>query len=251
MSLFRRRPGLGYLRDPEDSRDYRLSALRLATTPPPAVNLSRRVVAVLDQGSTNSCVANAWAQAIQLSRVLDGVPSPELASRKAIYWWARAEHGDDKRDEGTYLRSAAKAITHFGLPPEKYWPFDRPTNKQPSYAAHRAAFSHRGPRGYYRITEHDLDGIRRALASNKPVVFGLQIGVSFFDNDGPNTIDTDRGGFVGGHAMALVGYDRDRFQLVNSWGTRWRANGFAWLTERRMAEAHDVWAADFDPGTTL
>ena len=49
---------------------------------------------------------------------------------------------------------------------------------------------------------------------------------------------------VGGHAMCVVGYDGDNFEIVNSWGTGWRNGGFAWLTSGRLATATDLWAVD-------
>lgn len=242
------RRGLGYLPDLADARDRLLAAMPLPDTPPPEVDHSRFVPAVLDQGPTSSCVAHAWAQAVLLSQILDGYPGPELASRLAWYWWARAETGDQDTDGGTYLRSGAKACTRFGLPPERLWPFDVPkVNKPPPWRVYRAAYDHRGPRGYYRIVQGDVVGMRRAIAARKPVVFGLTLRSSFLDNVGPNTIDQDTGAVVGGHAMAIVGYDRERFRVVNSWGSGWRDRGLVWITAERMREATDVWAADFDP----
>lgn len=241
------RRGLGYVRDLPDERDRQLASMALPDIPPVAVDHSRFVADVLDQGPTNSCVAHAWCQAIRLSQALDGV-SQELTSRLAVYWLARAESGDQGSDGGTYLRSAAKAITRFGLAPERVWPFELgKVNRALPWSVYRAAHDRRGPRGYYRIVPGDLNGIRRAVAAKKPVVFGMVVGASFVEDVGPTTIDRDSGAILGGHALCVVGYDAHRFRIVNSWGTHWRDRGFAWLTDERMRTATDVWAADFDP----
>ena len=48
----------------------------------------------------------------------------------------------------------------------------------------------------------------------------------------------------GGHAFALVGYDRTGFLVQNSWGERWGDGGFATLTyEDWLEHAMDCWVA--------
>lgn len=241
--------GLGFRKDPEDPRDRPLGALLRGATPPTSADLSHAVVGVLDQGATSSCVGNAWAQAIRIAQILDGVIDTRLPSRLAAYYWARCEHGDENVDFGTYLRACAKALSRFGLPPEDVWPFDTAkVNKAPPFKVYRAGYDMRGIRGYYRCST--LDDIRIALASNKPVVFGMTVGASFLNTNGPRTIDVDTGGDVGGHAMTVVGFEPGRFRIVNSWGNEWRDRGFAWLTDRRMSEASDCWAVDVHPEVT-
>lgn len=251
LDRFRKRaPGLGYLPDEADTRDKPLKALISAETPPPSVDLSPAVDSVLNQLWTSSCVAHAWAQAIRTSLRLDRMLSPPLPSILALYSWARAEHGAADVDAGTYLRTCAKGVMRFGLPPEHVWPFDparlkATLNKPPPFRAYRTGHDLRGLRGYYRC--YDLNDVRLALASNKVVVFGITVGRSFLESSGPETIDVDTGGDVGGHALTCVGYAPGRFLVVSSWGDTWRRDGFAWLTERRMAEASDKWAVDVHP----
>jgi C1A family cysteine protease len=86
--------------------------------------------------------------------------------------------------------------------------------------------------------------IRAALASGKPVVFGMDVDIAFLDNSGPNVIGPAEGAAVGGHAMCVVGYDGEDFEIVNSWGPTWRDGGFARLTAARMETATDLWAVD-------
>jgi len=238
--------GLGYRPDKPDGRDRMLSALGLPEAPLDSVLYESLLPQRLRQGGSQSCVAHAWAQAIQLDRILDGDAQAPLPSRRAIYRWARDFDGGPIRDAGTYLRSAARAVTVHGIPPESVCPFElSKINAEVPWAAYRAGHDARGPQGYYRISPGDLDGIRRALSAKKPVVFGLFVPRSFLALDGPATIDVSREPAVGGHAVTAIGYDKSRVRIVNWWTERWREGGCAWLTNELMAQALDVWVTDF------
>ena len=236
---------LGYRRDPVDGRDWSIGRLGLALSVPASASLRGHVDAVLDQGPTQSCVANAWAQALRIGDHIDGQRSPALGSVLFLYYNARAWHDDEDTDAGTYLRTCAQGLVRFGRAPDRIWPFDvARVNTRPSWKAYRAAFDLRGPRGYYRIPNGDLASVRSAVAAGKPVVFGMSVDLAFLYDDGPLVIGDAEGPSVGGHAMCVVGYEGDNFEIVNSWGTGWRDRGFARLTASRLATATDLWAVD-------
>lgn len=245
--MFNRR-GLGYVPDPPDSRDLELDVLGLAGSGlPVAHSLLSHCGPVLDQGGTNSCVAQSIAQAIRTEQRADGDDDAQLISRLALYFDARAQHGAELRDAGTYIRAAFKALARLGAPPEAAWPWNvRRINRSPSFSARWAAHDFRGVRGYYRIYDRGADrlhAIRSAIASNRPVVAGWAIDADFTRDAGPHVIGA-QGKTVGRHAMALVGYDGDQFELVNSWGTGWRNGGFARVTSEFVLASEDVWVVD-------
>jgi len=239
------RRGFGYRPDPADERDWSIGRLGLGLAVPAAASLRGHVDAVLDQGGTQSCVAHAWAQALRIGDHIDGQSAPTLASVLFLYFNSRAWHDDEETDGGTYLRTCAQGLVRFGRAPDRLWPFDfARVNARPSWKAYRAAYDLRGPRGYYRIANGDLAGVRSAIAAGKPVVLGMAVDAAFVDDHGPLVIGEPDGPAVGGHAMCVVGYNGENFELVNSWGTGWRNGGFAWLTSGRLATATDLWAVD-------
>lgn len=68
--------------------------------------------------------------------------------------------------------------------------------------------------------------LKQALVSNGPCVCGMMVynmGPYFWDK---NTYEGD----FGGHATAIVGYDRDGFIIRNSWGTHWANKGYIHIT---------------------
>jgi len=256
MALFRKR-GLGWHPDPVDSRDHSFDKLGLVRAPAGLVSVKPHVLSVLDQGSTSSCVANAWEQGYRIRASLVGGEWRErwglvLGSRLFGYRNARRTHGEEKKDEGTFLRSYAKAVNVFGRPPEHVWPFDAwKVNTPPSWNAYRLAFDVSGPQSYYRIEgwgPSRVQAIRAALASGYPVVFGTPVSQKFLDlgpGSPPQAPPLNGSAWVGGHAMCLVSCDEaNNGEVVNSWGTGWGNAGFMKLTQEWLEwqEAADFWA---------
>jgi len=240
--------GLGYLPDPEDSRDRLHDALGLATTPPPSASLERWMAPIPNQLNTSSCVGQAMRMgfAVEESSAAAAITAP--TSALGHYFNARAQNGVEHEDVGTWLRSAFKALKYFGPLREDDWPFDASkVNVRPRWRAYQNAFDARGDHGYYRIYgdgDTRLDAIRRAVASGHPVLFGTQVAESFLPDSGPPLIDVPRGeNIAGGHAMCVVAYEPTRFLVANSWGGAWREAGCAWLTENYLAweDTRDIW----------
>jgi len=236
----------GWKKDPSDSRDKPFGMVGMAAALPPEASLRPFVVKVLDQLDTESCVANAVAQAVRTALNYRGESDP-LTSRLFLYFNARAWTGDQTVDMGTYIRTCIKGLARFGAPAEEDWPFyAEHVNNQPPWNAYRLGYDFRGLRGYYRIFDDEdvLNQIRGAIASGRPVVAGWRVDESILDPSG-GIIDVQTGDIVGGHAMAIVGYDvNGNFEIVNSWGSSWRDNGFAKCTPDFILQGSDQWIID-------
>lgn len=250
--LGRTRRGCGYLPDLLDHRDFDFDRLGLASSRLPAeVSLRPEGLRPFNQGSTNTCVAQAVAQAIRIRAAHQSGALPEPLSRLAIYWNARAYHGATRQDLGTHIRFAIRGLQVYGAPPEHVWPFETGllggrVNKKPSLASYQLGHDFGGVRGYYRIRdagERKLLAIKAAIAAGYPVVAGWMVDRDFLDDAGPVLVDAQRGPIVGGHAMLLDGYSGETGAIVNSWPS-WRAGGFATFTADMLLEAIDVWAID-------
>lgn len=241
--LFAPRRQTGWKPDPDDSRDVSFEKLGLVRASYAATTLKPYVVEILDQGSTNSCVAHAWEQAYRIRQGIAGGPwfsqwGKRLGSRLFGYRNSRRTHGEEHLDEGTYLRTYAKAVNVFGRPPEEAWPFIvRKVNALPAWNAYRLAFDSSGPQSYYRIDsfgEERARAVQAALSDRRPVVFGARIGAAFTQlgpttRPVPPTLDPAK--WIGGHAMCLVGYDANGdFEVVNSWSPSWGNKGYAKLS---------------------
>lgn len=239
--------GLGYKRDKHDPRDQHLGVLlgaQATTPPPPSADLRNSAVKAKDQGNTSSCTGQSTSQALRLAYLHAKVSCPEL-SALTIYYWGRAESGEQDTDGGSYLRDVIQGVKRFGCADEATWPFhEERVNVGPNPTAYRNAYDRRGPRAYYRVPPNP-DDVRRAIAAGYPVVGGWQVSQSFMDWDGHGAIGAQTVNILGGHAMPICAYDPSGFWLLNSWGTGWgRDGGYALVSEDFIRQGTDLWAID-------
>lgn len=118
---------------------------------------------------------------------------------------------------------------------------------QPEEPVKNAALAYRGiDFGAFFVTEgppeepeqnHDLTPLKQWLADDDPFVLGIPV-YPEFDYAGchwPVMPPSDPGDSRGLHAVTVVGYDDywpggGAFKIVNSWGTEWGCDGYAWLS---------------------
>ena len=202
---------------------------------PPCVSMRQLCPPVDDQGSQGGCTAHAikGAIAIVCRALINAALWPWtllLASRAAIYYLERAIEGDTGDDAGAMIVDGLHVVEQ-GIVPESEMPYDdRTWTIPPSPVAMEAGAAH-------VVTNHepialDLPTILGTLAQGFPVVAGVQVTKSFEDAPGgmvplPGASEPS----LGGHAICLIGYDRER-QLVefrNSWSASWGDQGYGWL----------------------
>ena len=85
--------------------------------------------------------------------------------------------------------------------------------------------------GFSRVNSGDLTSIRGSLQAMQPVSFGMLVNREFQALSTANNVFVPNG-TGGGHAMTLVGYDdvRQRYKVINSWGTGWGDSGCFWIS---------------------
>lgn len=236
--------------------------------PPASASLRPYVVEVLDQGRLGSCVAQSGFQAVRISHVHQlrhnphaplATDVPEIGSRLFGYYLARAVHHMSAFDSGTHLRTFFEVLNKFGFCPESVWPYDddksvaRPAfMRMPPTRAFRAAFDQRSPTHYRRIYgtgAAKIDEVKHAISLGHAVVFGIDVDRDFVDGrfDPTVPLDPTRSSVVGGHAMTVVGYSGDTFDICNSWGTDFGDDGFFAASADFIVESRDDWAVESAP----
>jgi hypothetical protein len=206
-------------------------------------------VPVYNQQPLRSCVSCAVSSVIQY---LDPPASQDIApSRLFLYYNSRALEGSQADPHvGTGIRTAIKALQKFGICEEEDWRYDPqhtaieapgPDTYQQTRYAGRVEY-----RRVFRRNSDDppdrLAPIRRAITNGHPVLCGFTVYPSFAKASEPGFVvelpNDEDAHFVSkvpgaplehallrnstfGHCAVIIGYDGERFTLVNSWGTGW------------------------------
>jgi C1A family cysteine protease len=232
---------------------------------PKKIDLRKWCSPVEDQENLGSCTANAgvglleYYQKRAYGKYLNG-------SRLFLYKTTRKLLGWTG-DTGAYLRSTMKAMVLFGIPEEKYWPYNVPDYEdEPTSFVYSLANNYKSVK-YYRLdpsgtsTGNVLITIKDYLVAGLPSMFGFSVyssipGVGDGTGDIPFPVQGDT--LLGGHAIVTVGYDDEKkignqkgaLLIRNSWGTNWGENGYGWLPYAYVESglADDFWSlveADF------
>lgn len=234
-------PGMGWVPDLPDFRDYRFDHDAISTknmrfgqditvkgmlgevgvveddavTVRGKIDLRRWCSPIENQLSLGSCTAQAAAAVVEYfeKRAFGKhIDASRLflykVSRNLLHWTG---------DTGAYLRTAMGALVLFGVPPEEYWPYNiadfevEPPAFCYSYAQNFQAIN------YYRL---DYPGITRNnllrrikvnLLGGLPSMFGFTVfsSISQAADDGKIPFPTNKERRLGGHAVVAVGYDDD------------------------------------------
>jgi len=254
--------GMGWLPDYPDFRDYTVESeqispilkkvrlLQATRKVPEKVDLRSWCSPIEDQGELGSCTAQAGVGIVEYFEKR-AFGRHMNASRLFLYKVTR-NLLKWTGDTGAFLRTTMGALVLFGVPPEKYWPYQTADfEKEPpafcyAYAQNYQAIS------YYRLDpsgtskEELLKRIKTNLSGGLPSMFGFTVydSISQAEKNGRIPFPAPGEKLLGGHAVVAVGYD-DRMKiknsepggttttgallLRNSWGKAWGEEGYGWL----------------------
>ena len=214
----------GCIPSPYDSRDYTVSTVSLAEAELPEEYLVEGMK-VLDQGSIGSCVAHACATAMGYGEIKSGIAAHDF-SRGFIYGNRRES---DWQGEGMYVRQALKQLNHNGDCEYKEFPYNEEYPKvkeriesNKDYLLEKAKpFS---IVNYFRCNSESE--VKRTLLNQGAVVLSIPVYDSF-DTNCPLPQEEDE--YIGGHAMCIIGWDKNGWIIQNSWSKSWGDKGKLYL----------------------
>lgn len=204
---------------------------------------------VSDQGPEESCVAYATANALYARQWIEG-DLPEMPSRRALWYWARAMRGAVSENVGTSPTDLFVALAMHGYPTERVWGLERRFNERPDQETMLLAADQREVQ-CARLSDageelaHDL---RVALHQRLPVTISLLIDAAY----GRTTSATWTRDHVneGWHRVMASHYDRDGVWTLGSYGPGHGARGYVmvpWADIVSRERCRDGWAVRFAP----
>lgn len=215
-----------------------LGAPRSDPTIPLAIDLSASFPTPGDQGSQGSCVG--WATAYAIKSYFEkreigwDLSRGEHVFSPAFVFNAIALPGCD----GSYPNEALDRLKDVGAATWDQMPYtDQECQTQPNSAATTQASNFRIQSWGTLRTVTDIKG---QIANHRPVLLAIQVYPSFNSLSGQDAVYNDfSGNPQGGHAVAIAGYDDDRyggaFRVINSWSTGWGDGGYFWFPYQAVA----------------
>ncbi len=199
---------------------------------------------VLDQGREGACTGYALAATANYLLASRGrAPLADPVSARMLYIMARRyDEWPGEEYSGSSARGAMKGWHRHGVCAERLWK-DATAGDELDPA--RSADAVARPLGaYYRVNHRDLVSMHAAIAEVGLLFATARVHQGWREVGPGDSEIVWRPGTIGGHAFAIVGYDRVGFWIQNSWGPGWGDGGFARLSYADwLANGNDVWVA--------
>ena len=265
----KRTVSLGWSPDIPDQRDRVVTnkmivdELKLNNSPlldnirlPPHVDNRSFCSPIEDQGALGSCTAQAVVGLMEYLMRRGGIKHID-GSKLFVYKVTRKLLGWTG-DTGAYLRSTIKAVSAFGVPPEKHWPYIienyeiEPDAFLYSFASNFKSLNYTRLDSYDLTSPQILDSVKRVLHLGYGAVFGFSV-YSSLTNAADIPFPTESDSLSGGHAVMAVGYDDNHINengvkvpsiiIRNSWGTSWGDGGYGYLPYEYLHAGlmRDIW----------
>jgi len=211
---------------------------------PPLIKLEPECIppedlVILDQKNEGACTGFAMAAAINLLN--RNTPSNHLVSERMLYEmakrhdeWAGEDYG------GSSLRGAIHGFKNMGVCPRDLWPYKTNSGQQGDLTIERAKAARNLTLGAYYRLRPEITDFQTALMQTGVVVASARYHPGW-SRPVKGKIQK-RKSTQGGHAFAIVGYDKDGFIIQNSWGAGWGERGQAiWTYEDWIENVMDGW----------
>ncbi len=222
---------LDLIPSPVDCRDYTVESIYYKTLRlPKTLDYRDILLPIRDQGRQGSCsamtaaVMKEWHEMKELN--FGGYMSPQFVYNLR----------PNKPQEGMIPRQTMKILRNKGIVPEKIYPYNsrHPINETMLQAASNFKISR-----YGRV--NTIYGAKSALVSDGV----LYVGFPVYSETNPKfwlqqNIHQE---FLGGHAVAIVGWTKDSFIIRNSWGQSWGYGGYCYYPFEEWGSHWEIWSA--------
>lgn len=218
---------LNVKRSPADKRDWKVSAIYPRVSVPEVVDHIPNMQPIRDQGSQGSCAAMGGSAMKEWQEKID-VQLNEYMSPQFIY-----NNRKDLTEEGMYMRDLMEILKEKGDCLERTFPYG--TMGEPPIETLMEASK-------YKILNYasieNIDDLKVSLYTNGPCI----IAVPVYNYTERMWFRRPNDQMLGGHAMCVVGYNREGFVIRNSWGKDWGKDGYCILSYEDFGLHWELWS---------
>lgn len=203
-------------------------------------SIKKYVPEIKNQGNYGTCVG--WSSAYygrtilqaRINNITSQAEINKITFSPAFTYLNSNVENDYNCQGGAYVNVALQSMVDYGAPYFSEYNLNCDTSI-PNYVWDAA--SKNKIKDYNRLFSGSedknlkLESVKRSLNNGNPVIIGFMVENSFYY--AKNVYEPDYLGTHGGHAMAVVGFDDDKyggaFEIVNSWGKDWGNAGYIWV----------------------
>ena len=223
---------LNFSPSPDDERDFIFTS---EGDFPEFLDYSDELQPIRNQGSQGSCYAQSaccmkeWQEKRDYG--LDEYLSPQF------FYNNRYNLYDDNpnNDYGMFGRDVMRILKDVGVCLERNYKYGLIEDKKNiSEECYTEALNHR-IKGYARV--YEKDDLKRCLLRNGPCLIGFPV----YNNTTRMWKKKEHEQMKGGHAMTVIGYNREGFIIRNSWGSGWGLNGYCIYPYGHWGSHWEIW----------
>jgi len=223
---------IGLVPDSEDRRDFEAENILTVKEKdlPDSISYRSQMTPVRNQGQMGSCAAFAviavkeWEEHLFPQRM----PAEDLSE---LDLYRETKERDPYDGQGTSLRCVLKVAKKLGITDERACPYtDRqfPVQRETVWWGWGKVRDWEKIGNYHRLRTKEQ--MKRWLVEHGPFVLGIPVGSEIHNPEPPEYVVPAPTKVIGGHAIAIVGYDKEgRLEFKNSWSSNWGNGGYAKL----------------------
>jgi len=218
-------------KSPVDKRDFMLESIYPNRVVLPEIwDLRPQMRPVRDQGQQGTCSAQT-AAALKEWEELTDVELREYLSPQFVY-----NLRSNQESSGMTPRDTMDILYKIGIVTEKDYPYGQFKAITPELKFKAAKYK---IQGYAQI--NTVDSLKKALFANGPCYIAFPV----FNSDKMDFWKPDFTGqeMLGGHAVCVAGYLKDKFIIRNSWTAEWGDQGYTYFPFAEWGFQWEVWTA--------
>lgn len=250
--------GLGLVESPVDPRDYVFAATYQGESLPECYQTDISGIQVHDQGNYQNCGTHALSAHVEILLKKAGKYRPV-----SFPWYYGNRRHSEHKGEGTEARGLLKAAQKDGGLYYADYPYEAEVPKAiENFERYFATFQQKAQniriKNYYQCSS--VNDVKKAIFEYGSVLVGTIVFKSFYEITNTNPVMPEpriSGGslepMAGGHMMLIVGWDKEGFTVLNSWGEGFGKKGLFTMpysiadwSERNgfPLSMFDAWAVD-------